>query len=522
MSRPRKNPEFITKICEGCKKEFVVSSRKYRQRFCNKSCAQNTSSVQEKMKKSQLETYRRKYGVDHPMRTEKTKNNFKKTMLEKYGVEHALENVKFLNKAKKTKLAKYGDENYNNYEQSKQTCLEKYGVENYVYANDYKQKLEKTCLKKYGVIHPSMSENYKQSHYDNMFEKFTIDERFKNFTPMFSKEQYQGLTHGIKKYKFKCNRCNNIDLHNIGGGFSPICINCDKLNSSKEQKEIYDFLKEILGNEEVILMNEKSILYPKEIDIYLPSYNLAIEYNSLYWHSEVSGKKNKVYHINKTKQCISKGIKLIHIFQTDWKYKTDIVKSILKNVLQKTKNKINGRDCIVKEITKLESDSFLNSNHIQGSDNSSIRIGLFHENILISVMTFGKSRYDTKLEYEMYRYCNKINFNVTGGASKLFSYFIKTHNPSSIVSYSDRKYFDGNLYLKLGFVFVKNTSPNYYYISDNYSCIKNRMAFQKHKLPNLLENFNPFLTEWENMKLNGFDRIWDCGNGKWIWKNKTT
>jgi hypothetical protein len=179
MGRPRKNPEFITKTCEGCKKEFTISSDKYRQRFCNKSCAQNTSSVQEKMKLSQLETYRKNYGVDHPMKTKDVVNNFKKSMLEKYGVESALEDASFLEKSKRTKLEKYGDENFNNFEKSIKTCLEKYGVENYVYTEEYKEKSKKTCLEKYGVDHPSKTDSFKLSHYKNMFEKFQNDPIFK-------------------------------------------------------------------------------------------------------------------------------------------------------------------------------------------------------------------------------------------------------------------------------------------------------------------------------------------------------
>ena len=155
---------------------------------------------------------------------------------------------------------------------------------------------------------------------------------------------------------------------------------------------------------------------------------------------------------------------------------------------------------------------------MQGVDNSSVRLGLFYENELISAMTFGKSRYDKKVQYEMYRFCNKLNTNIVGGASKLFSFFVNTYDPQSIISYSDRRYFDGILYVKLGFKFIQNTTPNYFYIFNNYTTLKSRISFQKHKLKKILPIFDPLLTEWENMKNNGFDRIWDCGNGKWVWK----
>ena len=132
-------------------------------------------------------------------------------------------------------------------------------------------------------------------------------------------------------------------------------------------------------------------------------------------------------------------------------------------------------------------------------------------------MTFLKSRFDKKIQHEMGRFCNKLGYKIHGGASKLFSYFLKNYNPTSIVSYSDRRYFDGQLYIALGFNFMGNTSPNGYYIIDNYQTIQNRICWQKHKLEKKLTTFDPNLSAWENMKNNGYDRIWDCGCGKWVW-----
>jgi hypothetical protein len=132
-------------------------------------------------------------------------------------------------------------------------------------------------------------------------------------------------------------------------------------------------------------------------------------------------------------------------------------------------------------------------------------------------MTFRKtSRFDFSSEWELMRFCNKLNTNIIGGASKLFSHFIQTHSPISIVSYSDRRFFSGNIYATLGFKFIGHTVPSYNYITSDYKNTRNRMNFQKHRLPDILDNFKPELTEWENMKNNSYDRIWDCGNSKWI------
>jgi len=256
-----------------------------------------------------------------------------------------------------------------------------------------------------------------------------------------------------------------------------------------------------------------------EIDVFDPQLKLGVEYHGLYWHSEISGGKDKQYHLSKRDMCIEKNITLIQVFENEWFDKTEIVKSILRNRFSSCDNIVYARKCIIKEIPVSICSAFLNANHIQGSDRSSTRIGLFMDGKLVSVMTFCKSRFDKKVQYEMSRYCNILNTRIVGGASKLFKYFVKHNDPISIVSYSDMRYFNGGVYLNLGFEFVGNTPPSYHYITN--SQILNRVNFQKHKLKDKLENFDPTLTEWQNMQLNGYDRIWDCGNLKFIWESPT-
>ena len=101
-----------------------------------------------------------------------------------------------------------------------------------------------------------------------------------------------------------------------------------------------------------------------------------------------------------------------------------------------------------------------------------------------------------------------------GGASKLLSYFIKQYKPKKIISYADRRWSDGNLYKKIGFNLVNLTHPSYFYTND-YLIKYHRFSFRKDQLSEKLVLFDPQLTEWENMQLNGYDRIWDCGNLKY-------
>ena len=132
----------------------------------------------------------------------------------------------------------------------------------------------------------------------------------------------------------------------------------------------------------------------RSIDIFLPDFNVGIEFNGLYFHSEISGNRNKNYHLNKTQKATEKNIHLIHIFEDEWKNKQDIVKDRLKNVLHKNnENKIYARKCEIVEINDNRfKNEFLKKNHIQGSDKSKICIGLKYGDNIVCVSTFSNPR----------------------------------------------------------------------------------------------------------------------------------
>lgn len=519
MPRKKTLPSEIIKNCPTCKQDFSISYYLRNKRtFCSKKCMVNNPSIIDRQNINRSKTNFEKYG-GHPMTTERTKEVFKKSMLKKYGVEWPSKNSEWEKKVKQTKQERYGNEKYNNIEKIKKTCIEKYGADSYLKSDYFQFHKKEICLKKYGVDHPSKRTQFKIHHYKNTIDKLMTHPRFSNFKPLFEFSEYVGVNN--QQYKFECIRCGDIKYHSIDNGKSPICPTCDKINSSYFQKEIFDFINGLFDGKENIENNNRKILYPKEIDIVIPSKNIGIECDGLVWHSELIGKKNKIYHLNKTKAAIGRGIRLIHIFENEWNTKKDIVKSILSTLLKKNTIKIHARKCHVKEIDGSSCAKFIDDNHIQGRDVCNVKLGLFYNEELVSVMTFSKPKFDKSVEWELSRFCNKINTIIHGGASKLFTHFIKNYNPKSIISYSDKRYFDGMLYLNLGFSFSKTTPPSYYYIIDNYQTLQNRISWQKHKLKNKLPKFDPSLSEWENMKNNGFDRIWDCGCIKWRWESKS-
>ncbi len=197
----------------------------------------------------------------------------------------------------------------------------------------------------------------------------------------------------------------------------------------------------------------------------------------------------------------------------DHERKDSIKMKIWKSMINAKKNnvtKIYARKCEIKHISYGEAAIFMNNNHIQGEVSHSVAYGLFYKEELVSVMSFGKSRYNKNYEYELLRYANKLNIAVIGGAGKLLNAFILEYSPKSIISYANLRFSEGKLYEKLNFTFLYKSTPNYFYIKDNI--IYSRIQAQKAKLSKLLENFNPNLSESENMKINGFKKITDRGN----------
>ena len=447
----------------------------------------------------------------------------KQSNLTKYGTEYGIQSATVKQKSIDSVLFKYGVDNISKVDsikdKKKDTCLKNHGVDYFLRKQDVK---ENSVFKKYGVKNVQQSYDIKQKtivtrrgdFYDSLF----TTNRLKDLAiPLFNKDEY--INNGLyKKYKFKCIKCNTEFLDCLEDGDLPRCTTCYKSNSSF-QMEVYDYIKSLI-DESTIVTNCKTIVPNRDIDIYIPHLNLAIECDGLYWHGEISGNKDKNYHLNKTKCCEDKGIHCIHIFEDEWMLKKDIVKSKLKNYLHKNST-VYARNCIIKQLNNIDCQEFLNNNHIQGKDNSSIQYGIYYKDALVMVATFGNLRKilgnkPVDNVYELYRLCSSVN--VVGGASKLLQYFIKTHNPHKIVSYADRRYthLHNSFYETIGFSKINDGTPNYWYFGKNANYIRrHRFAFAKHTLSNKLEKFDNNLSEWENMKNNGYDRIWDCGSVKY-------
>lgn len=425
---------------------------------------------------------------------QRQKNTFNK----KYGVDFYPQHRDFIKKQRLTKIEKYGDANYNNIEKVKQTKKIKYGNENYNNIDKYKL----TCLTKYDSTNYSKSNSFKNK----------IENNFRNLYPTLKIVSVQ--KRDVDILCDKCHSTYNIHKQLLYERYNrnyETCVICNPIgNGSRSgyEKEISEFLYSLKIEHST---SDRTII-TKELDILIPSKNLAIEVNGLYWHNELFLSDD--YHIKKTIECNNKNISLIHIFEDEWNYKKDIVKSILKNKLKLIDKKIYARNCDVREVETRMSKNFLDENHIQGNVNSKVKLGLFYHDDLVSIMTFSKGRIimgGNKDEWELTRFCNLKETIVVGAASKLFQHFIKNYQYNKIISYSDIRIFNGEMYKSLGFEYVSQSKPNYWYVKNGVRHY--RFNFRKNVL--VKEGYDKSKTEREIMFERKYYRIYDCGNIRW-------
>ena len=478
-------------------------------RYCSLKCANDSGDLVELAKESminkygvdstnkldvvkakKIKSYISRYGVDNPMKSDDVKKKYKESIFNNKGV---------INPMKSDDVKKKYKESIN----------DRYGVDNVFKSDKVKDKIKQTNLNNLNVEYPTQSRIVKDKIKNKSLKKlkdkfpFIVDVSGDILTCLCNNcnKEYQ-ISRVLLNERFRegyelCSICNPIGVKSI----------------SLAEKEIVEFIESLNVN---VIENDTNILNGKELDIYIPSHNIAIEYNGLYWHSELF--KDKNYHLNKTEVCDKKGIRLIHIFEDEWIYKQDIVKSRIKNLLGITPNKIYARKCEVKEVLSNEAREFLDKNHIQGFSKSKVKLGLYYNGELIGLMTFGLGRLimgGKNDEWELVRFCNKLDTTVIGGASKLLKYFIKNYQPKKIISYADRRWSNGGLYEKLNFKFTHNSKPNYWYINNDVR--EYRFKYRKSEL--IKHGYDSGKSEKDIMLELKKYRIYDCGNKKYEFLN---
>lgn len=292
-------------------------------------------------------------------------------------------------------------------------------------------------------------------------------------------------------------------------------MSIDETRQSGYEKQVTEFVSEIYSGK--IVPSENKLIHPYEIDIYLPELKLGIEFNGLYWHN--SDFKHAKYHLNKSNRCAKQGIRLIHIFEDEWIYKRDIIKSKIRHILGNTENKIYARNCTIENITLDDKNKFLEKNYYTGySRKSSIYKSLYSEidgiKTCVALMVLSKPEKEylsLRYDYEITYYATLCNHSVVGGFSKLLHYFELNYSWNNLCSIVDRRYSNDNMFLINGFKTVCNLKPKCWYFNNNHLAKRiNEKNFRKEISYN--QNNNEDITTKQILKNNNnYKQIYDCG-----------
>jgi hypothetical protein len=431
-----------------------------------------------------------------------SQNKVKNTSLSKYGSEYYMKTDEYRERSRKTNMSKYGSECYltsdEGLRKTKEIILNKLGVDNPFKSKEIQDKIKKTNIKKWGVDNPSKSDFIKSKI--GIKTSKVWNEKYKSY---YKENHNLDIVSYIDcVYKIKCDNCGSeydIDKFLLSNRIllnTEICTVCNKLRdgSSGYENELKSYISSIYTGE--IIENTKSIISPYELDIFLPGEQIAIEFNGLYWHSDKY--KDKLYHSRKYKMCLDRNIELIQVWQDDWLYKNQIIKSFIEEKILNNFNKIIPIElCDVKLIESKDANNFLEKNHIKGKSKSKINIALIYKEEIISLMSLNRIK---SKSYILNRYCNKLGYKINDSFLNLLNYFTKNFNFDEIVTYHDNSLGFNNLYESIGFKKESEINIDYSYVIS---------GIRKHKyVKKTIKNIDRDLL-----------RIYDAGSYKFIKKN---
>lgn len=487
---------------------------------------QNDPEYQKARVEKMKETNRALYGVENYSQTDEWKQwaagNFpeweekrKATCLEKYGVEYWTQT----DEARRILSGSMTPEQRAvAIEKKRETCLERYGVTDYSKTDEYKERVKVTCLEKYGVEWWSRSEEGRRAIREGHTPEGIaagIEKRKATCLEKYGVESCMQSEEVMEKRKATCMEKYGAPFYFMSEQYKE-WLSSDESRITKPEYAIHELISE-LGL--VAQAHNRTVLPSgKEIDIWVEEKRVGFEVNGVYWHSSWDHESDKIAkkrHLEKTNWAKEAGIRLVHFTDVEIETKWPIVSSMIKSILGKSDRHIYARKCEVKMIDYATGHSFLNETHIQGGAPCAIWIGLYHGGELVSVMGFNKARFDKNYDWELVRFASALNTTVVGGFSKCLKAFRELHS-GTVVSYADYSRSNGDVYRKNGFIEKGLSHPSYRWVKGNQ--LYNRHSFMHRNLAKMLgeENYNPEETEAVNCWRNGYRRIWDCGQIKFV------
>lgn len=522
--------------CTVCGKAFELSTKNLNKTTCSYRCA--NLAGKEKREKTNLEKYgatnvfksteiqerikqsnRDRYGVDWSFQSKEVKSKIRETLIERYGVDNPMKSPDLREKAQKTNLEKYGDispfgkhsnikhkideNNLLKYgtidpgnrpeaiQKRENTNLERYGAKYYKLSDTGKRVVEQTCLRKYGAKTPFESPIIQSKCKD------TLELRYGVRNTMESEELKQRLSDSVQsKYgvPWPC--------------MLPQCISANGVKNSKINQKFGDLLRENDIDFETEFPIERS-----SFDFRIQNSNILVEIDPSYSHTTKNtkfGGLDRHYHRNKSQLASKHGYRCIHVF--DWDDWTKVVR-----LIRPITKRLYARSLDVREVSLEDCNEFLNSYHLQGScKGQAIRYGLYQDNELIELMTFGKPRYNTNADLELLRLCIKPGYAVTGGSRRLIENSLKSLTVSRIVSYCDLSKFTGDVYNLLGFkAACLNPEPSLHW-SKGHRQITDNLLRQRGYDQIFATNFGKGTSNIELMIEHNWLPVYDCGQQTYI------
>lgn len=387
----------------------------------------SAEDIERAIKTRREKTNLTRYGVKNAMQNEEVQDRLKSTNREKYGYDFAFGSEHFRETAEKTNIDRYGHKNFQSSDEFKTFISEN----NAMKRPEVRLLRQKRTKKKYGVDHHWQKDEIRAKSVSTWIDNYGVDNPRKS---------------GIIRDKMEQTKLRNGTMYR-----------------SKGENEVYDFIRAYYKGE--IIRNERSVVPNTELDLYLPQYSLAIEFNGSYWHS-TEQLKDKYYHYNKSRTCEDQGIRLIHIFESYWNdsVKKDIYQQIIRNATGQNINKLSANKGVVKKISNTEAEEFLNTNHLGGYISAKQCYGLYYNNILVQVELFGKARFKAD-GWESIRGASKSGWMIYGGYEKILNQFRRDFTEvKTLISYVDFNVFNGKLHEKAGFKFIRYTGPDHWYL----------------------------------------------------------
>lgn len=488
-------------ICQSPTCDTLVSWDKRNQRYttyCGYECSNSNQSQETKQKRTKTNIDR--YGGNAPACSEDVRQLMKNTNIDRYGDQYTTLTA---SKSKKAIYVKYGVNNISELDAVKQkkiqTSLTRYGTK---YPNQSPEILERrvnTCLAVYN------RKSHRQIGISDLSYATLINKDSMVDLHITKKNSVAGmaLQLGVSKWTIY----NYLNLHDIENQNLILHTSC-----SVGQQELITFLTD---NGVQFEVNNRSIISPLELDIYLPEFKLAIEYNGLYWHSEKNNKTSN-YHKNKTELCEAQNIRLIHIFEDEWNFQKQQCKDTILHLLGRSERGIFARNTTIKSIPWVVARDFLDTYHLlKAGKSGNYRIGAFDpDGNLIGVMVFGKQNNEGSDAnvVELRRFVTNKKNN-PGLGSKMFKYAVQQQGYTSIVAFVDRRWFTGLVKSYIGFTLVGVTAPALWWTNGRIR--KHRRFITKTKL--VSEGYSSALSKHHILDTLGYYRIWDCGKLKLRW-----